>query len=629
MDKNSWIGLGLIFLLLIGWQYLTRPSPEEIEAQRRVQDSLAQVQVQDSLDQLEETVPDTFQKDTVQAPQPLLDTTAVRTTYGNLATSAMGEEKTFVLENDLIRVSFSNKGGRITEVFLKDYYQTTYTEDRKELRIPLRLMEDSQNRFEFFLPGPNGTELSTQDLYFEVDSSENSLSFKLPTGNGKYFEQHYSLEEGSYLLDYQLGLDGLRGLPGASDQVLLHWENYLTAFEKNTRYELQYSCQYFRTIAEDISYCNCTKDSEEDADGERLQWVSQTNQFFNTTLISKEGFTKGEMRHRLLSEEDANLKKMIADLQIPLNASSFEMQIYSGPNEFKRLRGVGYQLEEVIPYGWSIFGTINRWVIRPIFDFLSRYIGNMGIVILVLTLFVKLALYPLTYRMLYSQSKMAALKPQLENLRKKTKDDQQAYQVESMKMYREFGVSPLGGCLPMVLQMPIWFALYRFFPAAIEFRQEGFLWASDLSSYDVIAWLPFEIPFGFGSHLSLFTLLWAATTLIYTFYNTRHMDMSANPAMKYMQYIMPIFFMGFFNSFASGLTCYLLFSNLINITQTIVTKNVVIDQDKVRAELEENRKKPKKKGGFQQRLESALKEQQRLQAEQQSRKAKGVSKKKK
>jgi YidC/Oxa1 family membrane protein insertase len=627
MDKNSWIGLGLIFVLLMAWQYFVRPSPEEMEAQQRVQDSLARVE--DSLARLEPIADTALEEDTLQAVPPQLDSAAIQDTYGNLATSAIGSEKTYELENDLMRVTFSNKGGRITEVFLKDYFQTTYTEDREEQRIPLRLMEDPQNRFEFFLPGPNGTELSTQDLYFEVEPSENGLIFRLPTGNGKYFEQRYQLEEGSYLLDYQLGLEGLRGLPGASDQLSLHWENYLTAIEKNTRYELQYSCQYFRTVSEDISYCSCTKDSEEDADGERLQWVSQTNQFFNTTLIAKEGFSKGEMQHRLLSEEDTNLKKMIADIQIPLNASSYDMQIYSGPNEFQRLREVGYQLEEVIPYGWSIFGTINRWVIRPIFNFLSGFIGNMGIVILMLTLLVKLALYPLTYRMLYSQSKMAALKPQLENLRKKTKDDQQAYQVESMKMYREFGVSPLGGCLPMVLQMPIWFALYRFFPAAIEFRQEGFLWASDLSSYDVIAWLPFEIPFGFGSHISLFTLLWAVTTLIYTFYNTRHMDMSANPAMKYMQYIMPIFFMGFFNSFASGLTCYLLFSNLINITQTVVTKNVVIDQDKVRAELEENRKKPKKKGGFQQRLEAALKEQQRLQAEQQTRKTKTAGKRKK
>ena len=242
---------------------------------------------------------------------------------------------------------------------------------------------------------------------------------------------------------------------------------------------------------------------------------------------------------------------------------------------------MGDNLEDVIPFGWSIFGTVNRWIIRPIFNFLATFIGNKGIVILFLTLIVKLSLYPLTYRMLYSQSKMGALKPQLESMRAKFKDDQQRQSQEQMKLYREFGVNPLGGCMPLVLQMPIWFALYRFFPAAIEFRQASFLWATDLSSYDVIARLPFEVPLGFGSHISLFTLLWAATTLIYTYYNSKHMDMSAaNPAMRYMQYIMPIMFLGFFNSYASGLTAYLFFSNLINIAQTLVTKNYIIDQEK-------------------------------------------------
>jgi YidC/Oxa1 family membrane protein insertase len=217
--------------------------------------------------------------------------------------------------------------------------------------------------------------------------------------------------------------------------------------------------------------------------------------------------------------------------------------------------------------------------------------------------------------MLYSQSKMAALKPQIEQLKAKFKSDPQQQQVETMKMYREFGVNPLGGCLPMLAQMPIWFALYRFFPASIEFRQAPFLWATDLSSYDVITKLPFEVPFGFGSHLSLFTLLWAITTLIYTYFNTKDMDMSANPAMKYMQYIMPLFFLGFFNSYASGLTAYLLFSNVINIGQTVVTKKFVIDHDKIKTKLEANKAKPKKKSGFQARLENALKEQQKIQAQ--------------
>jgi YidC/Oxa1 family membrane protein insertase len=272
------------------------------------------------------------------------------------------------------------------------------------------------------------------------------------------------------------------------------------------------------------------------------------------------------------------------------------------------------ELEDVIPFGRSIFGTINRWVIRPIFTFLSSFIGSMGIVILVLTFIVKMILYPLTYKMIHSQSKMGALKPHLANLREKFKDDPQKQQMETMKVYNEFGVNPLGGCLPTLLQMPIWFALYRFFPAAIEFRQVPFLWATDLSSYDVAFSLPFVIPF-YGDHVSLFTLLWAATTVLYTYYNSQNMDLSMNPSMKYMQYLMPVMFLFFFNTFAAGLTCYLLFSNLINVGQTIVTKNYIIDQDKIMAGLEAYRKKPKKKQGFQDRLQEALKEQQRKQSE--------------
>jgi YidC/Oxa1 family membrane protein insertase len=302
------------------------------------------------------------------------------------------------------------------------------------------------------------------------------------------------------------------------------------------------------------------------------------------------------------------------------------MTLYVGPNKFERLRAFGNDVQDIVPFGWSIFGTINRWVIRPLFGFLSNFFGSKGLVILVLTLLVKLALFPLTYRMIYSQSKMSALKPEMEKVRAKHKEDQQQAQVETMKLYREFGVNPLGSCLPLILQMPIWFALYRFFPASIEFRQEGFWWANDLSSYDEFIQLGFTIPLGIGSHISLFTVLWAVTTLIYTYYNSRHMDMNANPAMKYMQYLMPLFFLGFFNSYASGLTAYLLFSNLTNIFQTLVTKNYIIDQDKIKREMDEYRKKPKKKSNFRKRLEDAMEEQRKIQ-DQQKKKKKQTKKK--
>jgi YidC/Oxa1 family membrane protein insertase len=259
-------------------------------------------------------------------------------------------------------------------------------------------------------------------------------------------------------------------------------------------------------------------------------------------------------------------------------------------------------------------------VIHPILEMLSMLFSNKGIVILMLTLLVKLLVYPLTYRMVLSQAKMSALKPRLDTLRKKFGDDQQAMSMETMKVYSEYKVNPLGGCLPILLQMPVWFALYRFFPAAIEFRQAGFLWATDLSSYDVALVLPFSMP-GFGTHISAFTLIWVVTTLWYTWYNMKQMDMSAMQSseqmkiMKWMQYFMPVMFMFFFNSFASGLTLYLCFSNILNILQTIVTKRYLIDNDKILAKLEENKSKGPKPGGFRARLEQAMKEQEKMKQE--------------
>jgi len=309
-------------------------------------------------------------------------------------------------------------------------------------------------------------------------------------------------------------------------------------------------------------------------------------------------------------------------LSLPIsnfNSDNFNMQFYIGPNDFDRLQEIGHDLSDIVPFGWSIFGTINRWIIRPLFKFLSSFIGNMGIVILILTFIVKSLVYPLTYKMLYSQSKMAALKPVTAGIKEKYKDDMQKQQMESMKIYREYGVNPMGGCMPMVLQMPIWFALYRFFPASIEFRQASFLWANDLSTYDSIFQLPFNIPM-MGSHISLFTLLWVVSLLAYTYYNIKlNMDMATtmNPMMKNMQFIMPIMFFVFLNQYAAGLTCYLLFSNLFNIGQTLGTKKFLINEEKLKETLRKNKEKPKKKTGFGARLQKALEEQKNIVEEKQ------------
>ncbi len=598
------------------------PTPEEIEAQQRLQDSLARLEQSAATEAAPALqTPDTLTPDTTTAIPDSVLAARLSTVYGPFSAAAQGQEQLEVLENDLFKVTFTNKGGQIKEVELKGYYKIIEGAYKEEnTKVPLKLLEDEKNRFEYLIPvaGLSGG-VKTSDLYFQARKTDQGVVFRANAGDGRYIEQEYTFSPKEYHIDYEVRMVGMNNIiPAADKRIRLNWLNYLDKLERNTRYERQYSNLYYKPLSDDVDYLSWTSSDEKDLEGVALKWVSNSNQFFNSTLIARENFPGGELSVLVMEDPSEDLKKYQSDLFIPFSHSgeeSFAMEFYIGPNEFSRLRSTGYDLEEVIPFGWSIFGTINRWVIRPIFNFLSTFFGNKGIVILMLTLIVKLLLFPLTYRMLYSQSKMGALKPRLENLKEKFKNDPQQQQMEQMKIYREFGVNPLGGCLPVVLQMPIWFALYRFFPASIEFRQAPFLWADDLSSYDVFFQLPFEIPLGFGSHISLFTLLWAVTTLIYTYYNSRHMDMSSQPAMKYMQYLMPLFFLGFFNSFASGLTAYLLFSNLINIIQTVVTKNYIIDQEKLQHELEEYRKKPKKKGSFQERLESALKEQQRIQQE--------------
>ncbi|MCB9041099.1 MAG: membrane protein insertase YidC [Lewinellaceae bacterium] len=619
MDRNTIIGLTLIFILLLVWQQVMQPTEEELLEQQQRQDSIEAVQQRQ--DSLQDIVEDTASNlEVVEVEGDSLKLLRRQAAYGPFSQAASGDAKDVVLENDLFKLTFSNKGGRIKEALLKNHYKVVGNEDGKDIKVPLSLLEDEKNKFEYFFPVanlPTGG-VSSGDLYFEVvNAGENSVTFRATADNGGYFEQSYRITDGTYNIEYDLKFENLNTLISKNaDEIKLNWVNYLSKLEKNTTYERRYSTVYFKPVEEDPEYCSCTADDREEVTGKRVKWVSNANQFFNSSLVAKDAFNSAILETKMLPEDAEDLKLLVSEINLPYNhgaSETFSMEFFVGPNEFDRLYAMGNSLEDVIPFGWSIFGTINRWVIRPLFSFLSSFIGSKGIVILFLTLIVKLLLYPLTYRMLYSQSKMGALKPRIEGMKEKFKDDAQAQQMETMKLYREFGVNPLGGCMPMVLQMPIWFALYRFFPASIEFRQAGFLWADDLSSYDVFFNLPFELPFNMGAHVSLFTLLWAITTLIYTYYNTKHMDMSANPAMKYMQYIMPVMFLGFFNTFASGLTCYLLFSNLFNITQTIVTKNYIINNEKIEKELEAYRKKPKKKGGFQQRLETALKEQQRIQ----------------
>ncbi|MCB0666040.1 MAG: membrane protein insertase YidC [Saprospiraceae bacterium] len=624
MDRNTTIGIVLIFLLLYVWAKMNAPSPEELAEMQRVKDSFAMAEspVQDSLVRQDSGQPS--EKDTARdvVKQDSLQDLLIQRDFGAFAEAAKGTEQTTSLENEVIKVDFSSKGGKIKSALIKPYKKLIEDAEHNDIYLDLFLLEDDKNKFEYLFPVANapGGFVKSSDLYFTPERSGNTLTLTADLGNGRSIRQVYTLGEG-YDMDYQLILTGLdRILNPNQKSIKLNWVNYLDKIEKNTKYEKIYSTVYYKEVDEDPSYCSQSRDDQEVLTESPIKWISHSNQFFNSTLVGDDPFSAAVVESKMLDENSDDLKLLTASVDIPFsgsNSQTIDMSWYIGPNKFELLQAQGHDMEDIVPFGWSVFGTINRWVIRPIFSFLSQFVGSKGIVILLLTLVVKSLVYPLTYRMLYSQSKMSALKPQIEKVREKHKDDQQQVQMETMKMYREYGVNPAGGCFPMILQMPIWFALYRFFPASIEFRQASFLWANDLSSYDVFFRLPFSIPF-LGDHISLFTFLWAISMIGYTYYNSKMMDMSsmnAMPAMKYMQYIMPLMFVFFFNDYASGLTCYLLFSNLLNIGQTLVTKNYVINHEKIMEELDANRKKPKKKGGFQERLEKAMKEQQRIAAE--------------
>ena len=616
MDRNTVIGFLLIFGLLIVWQQLVGPDQAEVLEAQRVQDSLAAASPgPDIQGQTNATSLPAYAADTSAAGRA-----ASTGRFGVFAPRPDLNPGTYTLENDLLRLTFSSQGGRIVAADIKQYDKLSQGEKGEQVSAPVVLLNDERNEWSLTLPatGAAGGSVNTAELPFEVEQSGNTIAFSLPARSGGALVQRYTLGEG-YAVGYELIGEGLAEAIGTTPTLDLHWVNYLDKVEKNVAYEQQNALIYFKEVDEKVDYLDASGEDAETAD-EPARWVSHTQQFFNTSLVGETTpLANLRMASEQLEEEAPDLKRLTTDAALAYGSASAPARytLYVGPNEFDRLRATADDLEDIVPFGWSLFGTVNRWLIRPLFNFLGTFIGQAGLLILALTFIVKLCLYPLTYKMLRSQAKMRALKPRLARLKKKHGDDQQAQQMEQMKLYREYGVNPAGGCLPMVFQMPILFALYRFFPASIEFRQESFLWATDLSSYD--EWINFgtTVPL-LGDHLSLFTVLWVLTTIAYTYYNSQAMDMgamAANPAFKYIQYVMPVMFLFFFNSFASGLTVYLVFANLINITQTLVTKNIVIDDAKIEAELQAAKAKPKKQGGFASKLEAAMKEQQRVAAQ--------------
>ncbi len=613
MKNNSNLtGIILLVLLFIGYTWVTAPDQEQIKQEQLLQQQRVEAQLQqdsilnaqDSLERLRlsqiavDTSLTTEQQDSLTT---VIKKQKLASSFGNFTNAAMEQPaKETVLENEQLKVTFSNKGGNITRVEVKGFLQyNNATLDSLYDKEQLVLMNNPEDEFQFLIPTRERT-LRTSTLYFEPTITGNSISLKAYSDDrSQYIEQVYTLPAEGYLLDYQMNMQGIGEKIPTNESIALKWKTHVAKIEKNPYYEKTMTTVYYKSGG-DFDYCNCRTDDQEDLE-EPIQWLSHSQQFFNTSLIPSEGtqIAKGSLITQTVPEDAPHLK--VLDSEVILNTSktatsNYNFQFYIGPNEYNELVKLDNGLEEIIPFGWSIFGFISRSIIRPLFNLFAMFISNYGVIILLLTLLIKLALFPLQYKMLLNGVKMSVLKPELEKMKAKYKDDKQGMQMAQMKMYGEYGVSPLGGCLPMVLSMPIWIALYRFFPASIAFRQKEFLWADDLVSYDSIwdfGYVPglYNI---YGDHVSLFTLLWMVSMFAFLWYNSKQMDMTAgNPQMKmmkYMQFAFPILFFFALNSWAAALTAYMLFSNIFNILQTYITKNVLINKDKLLEQMEKKKK---------------------------------------
>jgi YidC/Oxa1 family membrane protein insertase len=601
MDRNSMIGLGLIFLLLIGYFYLNQPSEKEQAVQKRYADSIARVQKLVAA-QAEQAFLLKQKNDSLAALAPR-DTNALQAKYGSFASSAIGSEQEATLENKDLRITFSNKGGHIKQVELKNY--------KTDSRKPLLLMDTrkSENYYEFQY---NNQQVRSDDFYWELkQAAGNSIIYRLSSDADHYIEHVYTVKPDGFNVDHQIRTVGMNQLIRPNSNLSLHWNNDIPLQERELEKEKALTTFYFKYPDERADYISESK-FESVSLKDKTEWVSFKQQFFNSTIFSKDGFAKGSTIKTEEPKNSKNIKYLAARLELPYSGEpnkTYDIKFYFGPNQYKLLKEQNIGLDKIIPLGWGIFGWINRFMIIPIFNFLQGFLSNYGIIILLLTLIIKTLLLPLVFKSYKSTAKMRLLKPEMDEIKERNKDNMQGAQMENLQLYKKAGVNPLGGCLPMLLQMPILVAVFQFVPSAFEFRQQAFLWADDLSIYDSI-WNFGKLPIIntiYGDHVSLFTLLMTISTLIYTRMNNQLTGV--NDQMKYISYLMPILFLGFFNKYAAALTYYYFLSNVVTFTQQWAIKKFV-DEDKLKAQIHEARNKKGsevKKSAFQKRLEDMAK----------------------
>lgn len=621
-DPNSLIGFVLIFGILLWIMYQNKPSEAELAAEKAKKELVVKEEskVQENAAKL--AVAPVATNDTLQLAK-------LQKTLGSFAYSATlpsAKEGFTTIENKLVKLTIANKGGYITEATLKNFERT-----KKGSGDLVQLIKDNNAQFNLELATVDNHTLNTKDLYFEPTLTKNGedqiLTMRLKASPTAYLEYKYVLKADDYMLDFDIQTQGLNTVLKTAKPVQLEWDFKTYTNEKSISYENRYSEIYFEYENGKSDYLGQGNDKTETA--EDVSYVAYKQHFFSSILLSSTPFKTAELYSNNLVKDDkvdtTFTKQFKATLPLAFKNGEIDQKMnwYYGPTDYKLLKSYDRNLEDIVALGWGIFGWINRHAFIPMYGFLSMFISQ-GWAIVFFTILVKLLMSPITYKSFLSQAKMKVLRPEITEIGEKYKDEPMKKQQETMKLYNKAGVNPMAGCVPGLLQMPVFYALFQFFPSAIELRQQGFLWADDLSSFDSVYKLPFHIP-AYGDHISLFPILASIAIFFYMKMTTGDQQMATPQQegmpdmakmMKIMVYISPLMMLLFFNSYASGLSLYYFISNTITIGIMLVIKNYIIDSDKIHAQIQENKKKePKKQSKFQQKLQEAMAQQEAMKAQ--------------
>jgi YidC/Oxa1 family membrane protein insertase len=605
LDVNSLIGFGLIFVILIYMFYINQPTPEELAAKQQAEREAAAIQGNSAST---EAVDYNQSAQAIQDINPT-DSSAVaayKSSMGAFSFTPIVPGNT-LLENDVLRVEVSHKGGQLVLAQNKKY--NTYDS------VPVYLIKDGNATFNISFTTQDNRIIQTKDLYFEPLTANNDqvevLSMKAKISDSEYLLFEYSLPEDSYMLDFKIKSVGLSGFFNPTQDPQLQWDLKTIRHSKSVQYENRYTRLNYKFEEDKLD--KLSDSSDDDATEQAVEWVSYRQHFFSTIIAFSPALETASFNSTNLIKEESKtigytkIYETKAPLQLVGGVLDYDMNVYLGPTDVKELaKFPTLGLEDSIPFGWGIFGWINRYVFTPTYTFLIGYLPY-GIAIIVMTILVRLLMSPVTYKSYLSQAKMKVLKPEITEINDKFKDNAMKKQQETMKIYNKAGVNPMSGCVPALVQMPIFYALFMFFPTSFALRQKSFLWADDLSSYDTILELPFYIPF-YGDHVSLFPIL-ASVAIFFYMMMTTGQNMPTQPGMpnmKFIIYLSPVMMLIFFNSYASGLSLYYFVSNLITIFIMLAIKNFILDDDKIHARIQANKEKPKKEGKFQAKMREIM-----------------------